>query len=404
MTVLIEPDGELAELLQSTLGARCVVLGSSQQLEPHLTENPAEYAVILGPSLTMPDAMGLAERYRVTRPAVSMILVRAHSDSAVLTESLRAGIREVIDGADLTTLPQAVQRAQTLAQAISNTTSMAVPEARPVVPLPTGQIFTIFSTKGGVGKTTLTTNLGAALADRGKRVCIVDLDVHSGDVAIMLQLFPTRTLSELSSLRGAIDIEGARSLVTEHSPGLSVIAAPLGVDGRDQVVADDVTGLLQTLRCEFDVVLIDTSGTFDDYSLNALDVSDLIILVGTLDIPSLKNLKLATSTLELLNIDRKLWRLVLNRADSRVGLSQDEFKQTLGLDIAASIPSSREVLASVNRGESIVRAQPRHEVSKMLYSLASRLAAISEPLDEATGGKVAVPGRRRGLFRSVLTR
>lgn len=165
--------------------------------------------------------------------------------------------------------------------------------------------------------------------------------------------------------------------------------------------------LLFALRCEFDYVLVDTSGTFDDYALNALDVSDLIVLVGTLDIPALKNLKLATSTLELLNIDRSLWRLVLNRADSKVGLSSEEFKQTLGIDVTASIPSSREVLASVNRGEALVRSQPRHEVSRTLSQLAGRIA-------EATGADLSAPQadvdepaaapRKRSFFRSVLSR
>lgn len=404
MTVLIEPEADLVELLQSTLDTPAAVLADPNQVDGYLEANPAEFAVVLGPSLDMSVATGIAERFRITRPSLGMILVRGHADSQILAEALRAGMREVVDGADLTALTHAVRRAQQLSEALAATSaSLAVPDERSGPEIPTGQVITIFSTKGGVGKTTLTTNLGAALADRNRKVCIVDLDVHSGDVAIMLQLFPNRTLSDLSSLRGAIDIEGARSMLTEHSQNLSIIAAPLGVDGRDQVSADDVSQLLFALRCEYDYVVVDTSGNFDDYALNALDVSDLVVLVGTLDIPSLKNLKLATSTLELLNIDRSLWRLVLNRADSKVGLSQQEFKQTLGLEVTAAIPSSREVLASVNRGEAIVRSQPRHEVSKMLTNLARRLASSSETVEDVSRDEAPAPGRRRRLW-SVLSR
>ena len=106
-----------------------------------------------------------------------------------------------------------------------------------------------------------------------------------------------------------------------------------------------------------DFVVVDTSGTFDDLALCALDRSDGIVLVGTLDIPSLKALKLATSTLEVLNFPKSTWRFVLNRADGKVGLTVDEYEKTLGLKADSSLVSSREVLAAVNRGRG-----PRHRL------------------------------------------
>ena len=124
----------------------------------------------------------------------------------------------------------------------------------------------------------------------------------------------------------------------------------------------------------FDVVVVDTSGAFDDYALPALDHSDVLVLVGTLDIPALKSLKLATGTLDLLNFPRDRWRLLLNRADAKVGLSAKEFAETLGVEVAASLPSSRDVLTAVNRGEAIVRANPGHQVSKALAAFAASLA------------------------------
>src|SRR6478735_11272305 len=126
-----------------------------------------------------------------------------------------------------------------------------------------------------------------------------------------------------------------------------------------------------------DFVIVDTSGVFDDHALCALDRSDLIVLVGTLDIPSLKALKLATSTLEMLNFPKSTWKFVLNRADGKVGLGADEFEKTLGLKADCSLVSSREVLAAVNRGEALVSAYPNHANTKALVSFAHSIAALA---------------------------
>ncbi len=143
--------------------------------------------------------------------------------------------------------------------------------------------------------------------------------------------------------------------------------------------------MLDTLQLMFDFVVIDTSGSFDDFALTALDHSATIVLVATLDIPSLKSLKLATGTLDVLNFDRATWKFVLNRADAKVGLGIDEFESTVGLKTDHTLESSREVLASVNRGEAVVRAHPGHSNSKAFKALAASLAASLAPKVPAQG-------------------
>lgn len=377
MTVILEQDAAQVEQLQAALGGGATVLGSFDAVERHLAARPQEYAVVLGATVDLASATGFAHHTRITRPALGVILVRSHVDSTVLNDALRSGMREVVELSDLTGLALCVRRSYEVWQAVAG---LASATAADPTPAPSGTLITVFSTKGGVGKTTVATNLGTALADHGHRVCLVDLDVHGGDVAIMLQLFPTSSLSDLASL-SAIDQGGIESVLTEHSERLCVLAAPLTVDAKDQVSADSVIPALQVLKGLFDVVVVDTSGQFDDFALNAFDQSDLLVLVGTLDIPSLKNLKLATGTLDLLNIPRENWRLVLNRADAKVGLTPKEVEETLKLEIVASIPSSRDVLAAVNRGEAIVQAQPKHAVSRTLIALARSL--VTRPVAEA---------------------
>lgn len=392
MTVIVEADRSLVELFESALGGGATALETVDQLERHLPRHENESAVVLGPSVSMETATALAERLRISRPALGVLLVRARVDRAILGDALRSGMREVVESRDLTGLADAVRRSHLLFEAMSASASSGVPSFAPAGAR--ARLFTVFSTKGGVGKSTIATNLAAALAGLDQQVCLVDLDVNSGDVAIMLQLFPTRTLADLPSLRGGIDRAGVQSLLTEHSPGLSVLAAPLTVDAEEQILPDDVGATLRTLKSMFDVVLVDTSGSFDDLALTAFDHSDVLLLVGTLDIPALKNLKVATGTLDLLNIPRETWRLVLNRADARVGLSTSEFQETLKLDIETHLPTSREVLASVNRGEAIVQAHPKHPVSLAILALARRLAFGTNPA-ELEEPVAAAPLRRR---------
>jgi pilus assembly protein CpaE len=261
----------------------------------------------------------------------------------------------------------------------------------------------VFSTKGGVGKSLVATNVGVALANRGRSVCLVDLDVNSGDVAIMLQLTPNRTVNDLATFNGVIDAEGIESILTRHSDNLSVVAAPVRLDSPDQASVEDIGKLLDALRRMVDFVVVDTSGVFDDHALCALDRSDLIVLVGTLDIPSLKALKLATSTLEVLNFPKSTWRFVLNRADSKVGLTVDEFEKTLGLKADSSLVSSREVLAAVNRGEALVNAYPNHPNSKALVAFSDSVAsAVAGPgdTDEGTPSGRKSSGSRLRLRRA----
>lgn len=390
MTAIIESDANRADLLRATL-AGAVVVESPDHLGTHLKSHPNETVVVVGPSVSTEAAVGFALAQRVSRPALGVILVRSRIDSTLLSEAMRAGIREVVDARDLTELSDAVHRTRTLGEMLLGDVSQQSVEAE-------GKLLTVFSTKGGVGKTTIATNVGVALASGGHRVCVVDLDVEAGDVAVMLRLQPVVTLASLGDLRGAINPDTVGSMVTEHQSGVEVVAAPFGADSREQLSADEVGRMLTCLKSMYDVVIVDTAGSFDEYALHAFDASDLLLLVATLDIPALKNLKVSVGTLDLLNLDRDDWRLVVNRADDKAGLSLAEFQDTIGIDIAATLPSSRDVLACVNRGQAIVEAMPRHKLSRTIRGLAESVAASSGAPAKATGEANSDGGSRGGRF------
>ncbi len=194
MTAIVDLDPATADTLHSALGPDSQVLPSLDALRRHLETQLGEDAVVLGPTVDLSSALGLAGSMRVTRPSLAVILVRRRVDTSVLTEALRAGVFEVVEERDLAGLNASVRRARDLARQLRET--VAGVEAEPAAHS-RGQLITVFSAKGGCGKTTLATNLAAALADRGRReVCLVDLDLAFGDVAIALQLFPAHTIAD----------------------------------------------------------------------------------------------------------------------------------------------------------------------------------------------------------------
>jgi pilus assembly protein CpaE len=396
MTVLVDLDPSTAETLHAALGPESQLLPSLDGLRRHLETQFAEDTVVLGPSVDQGAALALAQSMRVSRPSLAVILVRRRVDTSILTDALRSGVFEVVEERDLAGLNSAVRRARELARQLRETVGGLAAGGEPAS---RGKLVTVFSAKGGCGKTTLATNLAAALADRGRReVCLVDLDLAFGDVAIALQLFPAHTIADALPLAENLDPSAVASLLTPHSPGLTTLVAPIEPGTAESIPATLVASLLELLKQQFDFVVVDTPPAFDDHVLAAFDQSDLVALLATLDIPALKNLKLTLETLDLLNYPRERWRLVLNRADSKVGLALNEVEKTLKAPIAAQIPSSRDVPASINRGVPIVLDDPKHSVTLAIKAFAERdVAAGSPTADEDIPAQLRTD--RRGLLR-----
>lgn len=392
MTAIVDRNAASAETLQTAIGPDSTVLSNLTDVTSHLDSHPSESVVVIAPSVDVQAALDLAADLRVHRPHVGVILIRQRVDAQLLSAALRGGVRDVVSDRDLSAVSDAVRRAKEVASQIREGAG-----SDGTLESPRGHVVTVFASKGGCGKTTLSTNLAAALADHGRRqVCILDLDLAFGDVAIALQLFPAHTISDAVLLQDTLDASGVRSLLTEHSQGLSALCAPTEPGLAESIPASLVTDLISLLRTMFDFVVIDSPPAFTDHVLAAFDQSDVIALLATLDIPAVKNLKLSLETLELLNYPRDRWRVVLNRADSKVGLAVAEVEKTLRTSIAAQIPSSRAVPASVNRGVPIVLDEPNHPVSMAIRRLGEDHVL---PLSAGAGVPDALRRDRRTFLR-----
>jgi len=391
MPIIVESNPGNAELYTSVTGSSSQVVENLDELKKTLNGVPEEFAIVLGPGVHIEAAAALADMLRVTRPSISVILIRRRVDTSVLAEALRSGMREVVEERDLTGLGSAVGRARQVWQALNGHMAGTGPG-------PSGHLVTVFSPKGGVGKTTLAVNLAIALAGSGsKRVCVVDLDLAFGDIAITLQMIPARTLADATHFESGLDFEVLEPLLTSHSTGISALVAPVQPDAKDAIPAPLVGKILDILKSNFDYVVVDTAPTFDEFVLQAFDLTDVLVLVTTLDVPTLKNVKIAVETLDLLNFPKSRRRLVLNRADDKVGLSADEVESTLLMKISAAIPTSPHVASGTNSGDPITRALPKHPVSVAIKNLARSIESVADVPVSISKPRSGQP--RRGLLR-----
>ncbi|MHB1474333.1 MAG: AAA family ATPase [Dermatophilaceae bacterium] len=403
MTILWDSDPAAAETYHFAVGDHIEVVEAAQTVTRALTTNPQELLVIVGPDVDLQAASSLAEQVRNERPEVSVILLRRRLDVAVLTQALRAGFREVVAADDLTALSDACRRSLEVSHHLAGISGV-------VAAVREGKVVTVFNTKGGCGKTTVATNLGAYVASTGARVLLVDLDLASGDVAISLQLRPQASVGDLVAMSGHIDKQGLASVVTKHDSGLDTVCAPSRPGEADRISGAAVGEMLRVARRSYEYVIIDTPPAFSEHVLAAFDVCDLAVLLATLDIPAVKNLKLTLDTLDLLGHPRDARIVILNRSDAKVGLRTEDVVAAIKQPIAAMIPSSSHVPASVNRGVPIVLDEPKHPVSLALrafadqYILSAAAPSLSasqdsgEPLAQ-TRRSVQQPRREMRLFR-----
>jgi pilus assembly protein CpaE len=265
------------------------------------------------------------------------------------------------------------------------------------VPAPTGEggrLICVLGPKGGIGKTLTATNLSASLAERGASVTVVDIDLQFGDVGLALGLRPEKTIYDLARSAGSIDAEKLDAFLATHESGVRALLAPTRPDQAGTVKPDLLSTVYPVLRSMSDYVVVDTPPGFTPEVIASIDSSSDVCLVGMLDSLSLKNTKLGLETLELMGYDEDHTRLVLNRADSRVGISASDVAEIVGRKPDILVPSARDVTRSVNEGIPIVQAQPRSDAAKAFRSLASFYRDADNGNRSSNGRR-----RRRGLSR-----
>jgi pilus assembly protein CpaE len=312
-------------------------------------------------------------------PELPLVLVADTLDMSVLRTALRIGFADVVDA------PVDRAKVDGMLELIDDQVQKAVlKEAKARI----GKIVTIMSPKGGAGKTMTTANVALQLAMWGdpSRVVIVDADLQFGDICIAMQIDPIHTIVEAAADLDRLDDELLESLLSTHESGLRVLAAPLEPSLADKVSTQVVVRVLGMLKRMFDYVVIDTAPFLDEPVLSILERSDDVLLVVEMDLPSVKNAKLALDTLKLLKFPLGKIKLVLNRMNSKARLDVGELERSLELEVQAAVSSDKLVPRAVNEGEPVVSLYPRSRVAKDLRGVA-RLVVDDESTPEAAEGE-----------------
>jgi pilus assembly protein CpaE len=351
--------------------------------------------LVLSPEVKEPDALGLAEFVGRQAPGTAMVLVRDHTWNGLLPAAMRAGIRDVVDMTQGTEeLRDAVERAIVWA---ANLRSVHVSTQTDGQPATRGRIVSVFSSKGGTGKTFLTSNLATAISEvTGVDTAVVDLDIDMGDVFTYFGREPTATIQDLMELGEGAERSRIKNVGVQLSEHLWGFGAP--PDPAAEAPAGEAIGkFLRALRSEFGWVVVDASVDYSDSALVCFDLSDAICLVTGLDVVGVKHLSKSLDTLLTIGLPRERFRVVLNRADSKVGLDASDVERVMKINVDAMIPSSRLVPTSLNKGRPVVLDEPNSEVAQAVRQLAVRFAGQAEM---AAAGETtdAASKKKRKLF------
>lgn len=337
--------------------------------------------------INMPDMDGISatEAIRAKQPAVQVIILSVQGDQNYMRRAMLAGARDFLTKPPMgDELISAIRRAGAMAQTerSKNIQVQAAPIAGNAGAMlgygsPKGKIVTIYSPKGGTGCTTLAVNLAITLNNEDTRVALVDGNLQFGDVAVFLNEQGKNTIIDLAPRAEELDPEIVEDVMLKHAAsGLHVLAAPSRPEYAEKVSSNQFAKVLEYLRQMYAYVIVDTAALLTDATLSAIDVSDLIVLVTTQDIPSIKNCRLFLDLLQTLGIERDRILFVMNRYDKRINITPDRVTENLKQEVVSVIPLDEATATkAVNRGVPFVLESKNQPAARGVFSLAEHVRA-----------------------------
>ena len=352
---------------------------SVQSLITGLNGAPLPTVAVLDPAEWIQDGLSLAADLDHAY-GVAVVLVTDRANEIGLA-AMRAGVRDIVHPmAPLEEMKQALERAA----------SHAAPEgSQPGVPGATpqrGKVVTVASPKGGVGKTTVSTNLAVGLAMKEPNsTVLVDLDIHFGDVATALNITPEFTLPDMAHGPASRDSVALKSYLTQHQTGLFVVPGSESPAAADAVSPKEAGNLLNMLADQFTYVIVDTAPGLSEHTLSVLDQTDTLVLVTSLDVPGVRGLRKELDTLRDISIVLDSRAVVLNFTHPSRGISVGDVEASIGRKVDVVMPQSNAVPISVNQGRPLLQQGSRDPVAKQLKALVELVVA---------GDQVQAKGRR----------
>ncbi len=360
--------------------------------------------------INMPDMDGIAatEAILTQDPTIQVIIMSVQGETDYIRRAMLAGAREF--------LIKPIS-ADDLYRSIRHVARLAA--TRPVIPVmgvgvqtasgPSGvdgEIFAVFSPKGGVGVSSIAANLAVAIRQQtNKKVALVDGNVLFGDLSVLLNLRPDKTILDLASRIEGLDRDLLNDVMATHPTQIRVLLAPPDPQRGELVTADQIRTILEALRQEFHYVIVDTPASFQDRSLAALDLAQRVITLMTLEMHCIRNVKLFLEVADLLGYPADKVMLVLNKATNRTGIRAEDVEKHLQRKLALQIgDAAQEMTLAINKGTPLILMKPNHQVSKDIMNLARELVAKSSKEVAASKETAKSRGLLGSLFGGLIPR
>src|SRR5438093_7335468 len=343
--------------------------------------------------INMPDMDGITttEKLSTHVPTASVVMMSVQGEADYLRRSMLAGAREFLvkpfSSDELTASIRQVyarerEKASRIVVASVGSAAAAAASAADSEP---GQIVAVYSPKGGVGRTTVAVNLAiAASTELGRKVVLVDGSFQFGDVGVLLNLNPrNKSIADLvPELENGGEPDSLDLFVINHSAGVRVLLAPPSPEMAELITTGGVKRVLEGLRLTHDLVIVDCSSYFNETTLAILDMADVILTMLTLEITSIKNIRQFLEVADQLGYEPDKVRLVLNRADSTLGIRVTDVEHSIGRKVDHSIVSDgRSVVYALNRGVPFFLSNREAQVSQDILRLAQSVAGeAKEPV------------------------
>ncbi len=332
--------------------------------------------------INMPDMDGIAatEIIRKIVPFAQIVILSIQNDPNYMRRAMLAGARDFLTKPPtIDELNSAIRRAGAMAHEertkMPQVSGVQTPRAGGTYPLGSvlggGKVITFYSPKGGSGCTTLATNLAICLSNEETSVVIVDANLQFGDVAVFLNEQGKFSILDLAPRSDELDADIVNSVTIKHSQsGIKILAAPMKPEQSDLVSSEQFSKVIMQLRNMYSYIIIDTASALLDITASAINNSDLLILLTTQDIPSIKNSRLFLDETDALGFDRKRIIFVMNKFDKRIGITTEKVSENLKQEIAAVVPFEERVIVSVNRGIPFLLVDKSRPLSRAILTLA----------------------------------
>jgi pilus assembly protein CpaE len=366
-------------------GAPVVEAPLSGDSRPLAIDDPVD-VIVVGCGEESDHALRFIEAARAQRPEAPVVVLYGGSPNGFMEAAFEAGAEDLITLANaVSDLPFTLEKVIARRRGAGTATALS-------------PMITVLGPKGGTGKTLTACNLGVALAAEGARSVIVDLDLQFGDVGLALGLRPTKTIYDLATSVGSLDADKADSFLMTHESGARALLAPIRPDQASAVKIPFLQALFDVLRTRYDYVIVDTPPAFSPEVIATIDAASHLCVVGMLDALSLKDTKIGFETLQQMGYDPADAKLVLNRADTNVGISDEDVARILGRTPDVLVPSDRAIPRAITHGQTIFTAAPRSGAAQAYLQLARAYIANGSHAHAPTEG--GTPSRRRLLRRA----